>query len=138
MPEWTLEQLTVGVLVIIAFIILIIVLIPMKASSSFWYSGCEGKIAGDYNSSLRGYENPLCTSLVDNNSCIYTWGNITKGELSLQVCLWSENYKKCVMNPSLICDDFAASKIECSKVPDCRPIIGIKRAVQNLIPGGRQ
>jgi len=135
MPEWTLEQLAIGVLAIIAFIILLIVIVGFKGAGNIWYSACTGEIGGEWNSSARGYENPICTIHKNSGTCLNSYPNLTIGENNYSVCIWSESAEKCVFNPSLGCSDFSQTTTpKCQDVPDCRPTNAIKHAIERLIP----
>ncbi|MGC8885341.1 MAG: hypothetical protein ACP5JY_02885 [Candidatus Nanoarchaeia archaeon] len=135
MPEWTLEQLAVAVLVVIAFIILLVVVTGFKGLSNIWYSSCTGKIGGDWNASAKGYENPICTIYKKNDSCIIAYPNITIGDYNYSICIWSETAKACVFNPVLSCSDFSQTTVpKCQDVPDCRPTNAIKMAIERLMP----
>lgn len=108
MAKWTFEQLLVGVLAIIAFVIVVMVLTGFKFGSEFWYTACgevpEGprcfKIGGEAIScasaedaakyagkTLAGYYSSVCNIYnEDELKCNLAFPNLTRNEQDFQFC----------------------------------------------------
>jgi hypothetical protein len=161
MPEYTLTKLMGAVLAIVAFIIIALILTALKVGGGFFYMGCEGepegmRCSGDVVNGTNIYIGACGTGIktvqaIDNSrcnihqtytQCVFTsYAPIKREDKNISVCLWVLSSadpamtKKCLLNSELSCDDFTqATTPKCQDVPGCRPVLAIKRIVEELKP----